>query len=595
MNNLGVHHLKTPNLQPDTELSGDDQGEGKKNKKSANDLQVIKSIKQLETTELDLYSPRFQKACVSLGIPLRDCVKKRKENFADKGLADDIVELRFKHFQNRQIDLLNRILDERKKIKNREIVHEKLMNQSQPPAFQLNKTSGQQFFSPQNDKSMNLQSRTMGGGNIQNSSGFKTAMNKMCNQSQYDNQKRFASTSKMFMSPQNMRSSFEDHWSFEQDKMQKYKQKKVFRAQMLIDQEQTKLQRDKQYQAKLDEIEKKFKEDSLVRKELKTKHNMKLEQAKLKNDQIQKDQQYQQIKMQEKAEKDMQSKSMKHDMIERLRMEELRKREEEFEKKRKKIDQMKRERDQEELQLVAVNMKQFEYKIKESNDKHAYQIQRVISEARLRNSIQQEKVNKWKEDKQRQEMEEMQQMFKSEEKYLKKMQNIAKSTQDLHKKIKEKKLSKLEKQNQNKQAEDGHVEQKLKQIMEKFRQAESNVELIRKEKEHEIQLKHELRRLKEEDRKKERERQERLDKLKKRRILKRTKETQSQIEFFKLSEQEIQRKRMQESIRSMIEYKNMFQTVQTVIQAKNLPIKEKSKILRDHSLEIKPQFIEKKK
>ncbi len=45
----------------------------------------------------------------------------------------------------------------------------------------------------------------------------------------------------------------------------------------------------------------------------------------------------------------------------------------------------------------------------------------------------------------------------------------------------------------------------------------------------------------------------------------------------------------------MIEVKDMFHTVQTVIQAKNLPIREKTKILREHSLEIKPQFIEKKK
>ena len=34
----------------------------------------------------------------------------------EKGVAEDIVEIRLKHFQNRQIDLLNRILEERRKI-----------------------------------------------------------------------------------------------------------------------------------------------------------------------------------------------------------------------------------------------------------------------------------------------------------------------------------------------------------------------------------------------------------------------------------------------------------------------------------------------
>ena len=48
---------------------------------------------------------------------------------------------------------------------------------------------------------------------------------------------------------------------------------------------------------------------------------------------------------------------------------------------------------------------------------------------------------------------------------------------------------------------------------------------------------------------------------------------------------------MNQSIRSMINIKNMFNTVKQVIQAKDLPVQEKTKILRGHSLEIKPQFI----
>jgi flagellar motor protein MotB len=87
----------------------------------------------------------------------------------------------------------------------------------------------------------------------------------------------------------------------------------------------------------------------------------------------------------------------------------------------------------------------------------------------------------------------------------------------------------------------------------------------------------------------------RIKAQRKRRILKKSKETASQINLLKQTEQELVKKRTLESIKSMIDVKNMFQTVQSVIQAKNLPIKEKSRILRDHSLEIKPQFIEKKK
>lgn len=43
---------------------------------------------------------------------------REKTEFDKKGLDDDIVNLRFKHHQNRLIDILNRILEERRKISN---------------------------------------------------------------------------------------------------------------------------------------------------------------------------------------------------------------------------------------------------------------------------------------------------------------------------------------------------------------------------------------------------------------------------------------------------------------------------------------------
>lgn len=60
----------------------------------------------------------------------------------------------------------------------------------------------------------------------------------------------------------------------------------------------------------------------------------------------------------------------------------------------------------------------------------------------MRNTMQHEKVNKWKEMKEKQDIDEMRVLYANEEKYLKKMQRIAKSTHDLHQKIKEKKLIK---------------------------------------------------------------------------------------------------------------------------------------------------------
>ena len=51
---------------------------------------------------------------------------------------------------------------------------------------------------------------------------------------------------------------------------------------------------------------------------------------------------------------------------------------------------------------------------------------------------------------------------------------------------------------------------------------------------------------------------------------------------------------MAENIKSMIETKSMFHTVQTVIQAKNLPKKEKQKLLASQGLKIEDNLKVKK-
>lgn len=43
------------------------------------------------------------------------CDRERTE-FEKKGIDEDVINLRFKHYQNRLIDILNRVLDERRRI-----------------------------------------------------------------------------------------------------------------------------------------------------------------------------------------------------------------------------------------------------------------------------------------------------------------------------------------------------------------------------------------------------------------------------------------------------------------------------------------------
>lgn len=58
---------------------------------------------------------------------------------------------------------------------------------------------------------------------------------------------------------------------------------------MIIDLEQNKLMRDREYESRLKQIEKRIKEEQELRKELKLKHDHKLELAKTKNEQLAKD------------------------------------------------------------------------------------------------------------------------------------------------------------------------------------------------------------------------------------------------------------------------------------------------------------------
>ena len=64
--------------------------------------------------------------------------------FEKKGLDEDIINLRFKHYQNRLIDILNRVLEERRKIKH-EMLREEARLHSQPGGAGVTNGKG---FSP---------------------------------------------------------------------------------------------------------------------------------------------------------------------------------------------------------------------------------------------------------------------------------------------------------------------------------------------------------------------------------------------------------------------------------------------------------------
>jgi len=91
----------------------------------SNDIKPLTLAKQIRMVNLDMESPRLKKALERLGL-VRDDLNntKRMDDFAfdfdksgDRLPADNkIVELRFKHYQRKMMERINRVLSERKAV-----------------------------------------------------------------------------------------------------------------------------------------------------------------------------------------------------------------------------------------------------------------------------------------------------------------------------------------------------------------------------------------------------------------------------------------------------------------------------------------------
>jgi len=56
-------------------------------------------------------------ALENLGVGIDELERKDKSEFEKKQLDDDVINLRYKHYQARLIDTINRALEERRRIK----------------------------------------------------------------------------------------------------------------------------------------------------------------------------------------------------------------------------------------------------------------------------------------------------------------------------------------------------------------------------------------------------------------------------------------------------------------------------------------------
>lgn len=73
----------------------------------SNEIKEIRSIKLLQKIELDFDSPRMKEAMQNLGVSQEECINRYlysfriirdRSSFEKRGIDDDIISLRFKHF-----------------------------------------------------------------------------------------------------------------------------------------------------------------------------------------------------------------------------------------------------------------------------------------------------------------------------------------------------------------------------------------------------------------------------------------------------------------------------------------------------------------
>lgn len=61
-----------------------------------NDIKDLRSFKQLSRLELDYESPRLKKAMFNLGVTVDEMKMKDRDTFVEKGVAKDVIDLRYK-------------------------------------------------------------------------------------------------------------------------------------------------------------------------------------------------------------------------------------------------------------------------------------------------------------------------------------------------------------------------------------------------------------------------------------------------------------------------------------------------------------------
>ncbi|CDW80526.1 UNKNOWN [Stylonychia lemnae] len=456
-----------------------------------NYLPRIKTIKQIDSINLDIESPLFKKACKNLGINPIECLSHPQESFQQKGVSQDVIDLRWKHYRSRLFQTINEVLEERTRLAEKQ--------NNQDPNLTIVDNNG----SLNNTINNYNQNKSM--------MSVKGASNKLP-----------LSLTRSHFSIQDLSLVTDLRLKDEKQKLERLKHKIHVMHQFIscytnqiLKQRDTERVFSEDYRRNSIESKLKKQEDYVgqnfvsTKKQLKQKkqmHEMKLQKVKHNQDIIRKEYMRTLEREENKQKKMFELKTQKLDEIQRAQNMEIERKRKEYEEKRNEVLKQLEEKHRQEMMFCMSTMSKVESTLQEKQEKHQQHLMEVQQEVSMKNLKWLEKKIKTQEDKEKKAEEERKVHEKTQQEIDKMMAKKTKEAQKFLKQVQQQNQAKKNNQSQLKKEEDYHWRQKCQMMDKKFELAKQNVGQKKENQDHEFELRRELRRIREEEIKKIQER-----------------------------------------------------------------------------------------
>eukprot|EP00347_Sterkiella_histriomuscorum_P021290 403334523 len=481
------------NLKQTLNINGHNENGHSKREKFHNNLPRIKTMKMLDSLDLNLESPLFSKACKNLGINPYECVSKTYESFQQKGVTQDIVDLRWKHYRSRLFQTINEVLEERQRI------------------------------SKQHKDENNL--------TIDN---INTTLNQTLNN--YNSNKSIVSirggSNKLPLSLTRSHFSIKDLTEVTDLRLQE-EQQRLLRLKNKIQNDTKRIfsEDNRRYS-----IETKL-QQQLEKKKKKQANDIRFNKVRSNQDLLKRNFEHTLEREEQRQRKLLAQKSEKLNDLLRQQNADIERKKKEYEEKHNEVVQKLKEKHEQELQTCISQMNRIENTLQEKQQKHDLHLQEIQSDAQIKNMKWLEKKIKIQEVKEKKIDEDKKVHEKVQKEIEEGMAKKQKEAMRFLKQVQRQNKAKKDNANQLKKEEDEMWREKCRMMDQRFEQAKQQIGQKKESLDHEFELRRELRRIREEEIKKIQERKKMQEHNRKMEILEKEAKVNDNLNSLRKSDQ----------------------------------------------------------